>query len=402
MTTSADFTLNDTPQSDGVYRATAGGTVDLALADGLLLDAAVVKVTLERKTKGATDIAEIATEYILSPASATLSLTIPDEVASWLVRVQLNGGSSGQGVEPTWTRERVIETVGEAGIAKQLAGERTERHPERGWSDIQNDMVDALNTIAAGGTITPPATVDPFSGLSVTSEYRADVGVEHSYRVSRWLDRRSYRHLERVPIAIAGAPTPPVYVADFGDHLPALQFEASTALAALVAAINGERFSVAFRARFPDSTVTLLALGQCPPGGDSPPDGTPIIIGATYTAGANTSITASLSDDAVTTPVVASQNATHSAWHTVIVRSTGSTIRVRVDGTNGSTADTSGLGSITVLDTTSIGCIVDGFDGTTTSTFDDGALRHVLVADGHAWSDAECLTIEAALTAIWT
>lgn len=395
MTTSADFTLNGTPQSDGVYRAAAGGTVDLALADGLLLDAAVVKVTLERKTKGATDIAELATEYILSPASATLTLTIPDEVASWLIRVQLNGGSSGQGVEPTWTRERVIETVGAAEVAKQLAGERTERHPERGWSDIQNDMVDALDTLAGGGA-------DAFAGLSVTSEYRADVGIEHSYRVSRWLDRRDYRHLDRVSIAIARAPRPPVYVADFGDHLPALQFEASTALAALVAAINSDIFSVAFRVRFPDSTVTLLALGQCPPGGDSPPDGTPIIIGATYTAGANTSITASLSDDAVSTPVVASQNATHSAWHTVIVRSTGSTIRVRVDGTNGAAEDTSGLGSITLLDTTSIGCIVDGNDGTTTGTFDDGVLRHILVADGYAWTDAECLTVEAALTAIWT
>lgn len=167
--TSADFLLNDTPQSAGVYRATPGGTVTLKLADGMLIDAGVVTVTLERKTKGATDIAEIAAAYILDPPSEELDLTIPDEVSSWLVRVQLNNGSSARGVEPTWTRERVIETVGAAGIAKQLAGERTERHPERGWSDIQNDMVDVLNGALAGslrshtenrtGTVTPDVSL---------------------------------------------------------------------------------------------------------------------------------------------------------------------------------------------------------------------------------------------------
>jgi hypothetical protein len=76
MSTSADFTLNGTPQADGVYRATKGGTVTLALVDGLLIDAGVVKVTLERKTKGATDIPELASEYVLSPATAELEPSI--------------------------------------------------------------------------------------------------------------------------------------------------------------------------------------------------------------------------------------------------------------------------------------------------------------------------------------
>lgn len=400
MTTSADFTLNGTPASDGVYRATKGSTVTLALVDGLLIDAGVVKVTLERKTKSATDIPEIASEYVLSPATATLDLSIPHEVSSWLIRVQVNGGSSPRGVEPTWTRERVIETVGDAGVAKQLAGERTERHPERGWSDIQNDMVDAADRAAAGLAALP--SPDPLAGITVSHEWRADIGVEHGYRVSRWVDRRGHVHLGRIICdPLTSSPRPPLFDPEDGaEVLPRLLFPG--ALGAMAAAITSDVFSLAFRVKFPDADVVLLSCGQCPPGSEPHPDGTSVIIGANYTAGADTSITASLSDDAFTAPVVASMTATHSAWHNVIVRSTGSTIRVRVDGTNGATANTAGLGALTMLDTIAIGCVIDGSDGLASETFDDGSLRHVIIADGDDWTDAECLTIEAALTAAWT
>lgn len=399
MTTpGAAFSLNGNTGTDG-YTATAGSVVNLALVDGMHADVQSVVARVVSKSKGASALDELATEYVFPTPSTVLALTVPDEVSSWWVEVKINGGSSARGVEPTWTASRIISTLGPSGIRKQVPGESVQFDAANGWGGAQNDLVDALDTIAGGGAITPPASTDPFTGVSTTSEWRADVGVEHGRRVARWLDRRGTRHLERVVPPTGTNPAPPVYDADFGDGFPALEFPG--ALASLYAAINSDVFSIAFRVRLPASSVLLLACGQSPTNSDPHPDGTAIIIGATYTAGVNTSITASLSDDGVSTPVVASQNATHSAWHTVIVRSTGSTIRVRVDGTNGSTADTSGLGPVTLLDTTSIGCAIDGSDGSVTGTM-NGHLRHVLIADGSAWTDAECLIVEAGLTAIWT
>lgn len=399
MTYSADFTLNGTPQSDGGYIAEAGGTVDLALADGMAIDAGVVVVSLERMTKDANNIAELATDYTLSPPSATLTLTIPDEVSSWLIRVQLNGGSDGRGVQPTWTRERIIATLGPSGVRKMIPGESTEFDPTIGWSETQNDEVDALDALANGDTITPPASMDPFTGLSVTSEYRADVGVEHGYRVARWLDRRGPKHMGPIESGLTTNKRP-IFDADFGDGFPVLDFALAAVLVSQLPLVTSDRFSIALRVQLPATDVTVLSVVQAYPNGD--PDASRFIIAADYIAGANTSITASITDDAATTPVVASQSGRHSEWRTVIVRSNGTTIGLRVDGVNGSTASTVSLGASVMWDTTAIGTARDASDGSAVGDFTGGYLRHILVADGLAWTDAECLTVEAAFTEAWT
>ncbi len=399
MTITANFTLGGTDYTDRGYVATAGGTVALALEDALSTDVKSAVVRLVSLTKNTTGITELDVDdpgFSMDPPSDGMTLTIPNEVGSWTIEVQINGGASARGVEAAWTRTRIISTVGSSGVTKTCPAERDEYDPEAGWTAAQNAMVDALDGVIDGGSTDP----DDLGVSSLTTEWRADKGVEHSYRVGIWRDRRTYRDLERIQPPITGGLRPPVFDADFGDGMPALQFPG--AMASLISAITSDVFSIAFRVRFPDSDVVLLSCGQCPPGSNPDPDGTSIIVGADYTAGGSTSITASLSDDAVSTPVVASQTATHSAWHTVIVRSTGSTIRVRVDGVNGATANTSGLGPLTLLDTTAIGCVVDGSDGSLTGTFDDGALRHVAIADGVAWSDADCLLIEAGMTDLWT
>jgi hypothetical protein len=418
MTTRADFTLNDTPQSNGVYRATAGGTVELKLVDGLLIDAAVVKVSLERKTKNATDIPELATPYVLSPATATLELTIPNEISSWLIRVQLNEGSSAKGVEPTWTRERIIETVGTTGVAKQLAGEQTQRHPERGWSDIQNDEVDALETLAAGGGGGGP---DPFDGLDVESEHRADEGVEAGYFVQRWVDQRGYRHFvpfERdltlwyvagpdveaaITTAAADAVRLPLRIErDFGDGFAALSrpgFGVGGLWSRTPLVFDLSAFTIAIRICMASGNgQTILSLtGQIPRVDlDDVPK---LTISWSYTSGGSGDITARLVDAAVA-EATASKTITHSAWHTVIVRYDGSNLSVRSDGVNGA-AESFPTPDDLHVEHTSLAC--DLFpDGTANGQIFSGtAIRHILAAP-RAWSDAECLTAEAALTDIWT
>lgn len=423
MTTSADFTLNGTPQSAGVYRATAGGTVDLALVDGLLIDAGVVKVSLERKTKGATDIAELASEYVLSPATATLTLNIPNEISSWLIRVQLNNGSDGRGVQPTWTRERVIETVGDTGVAKQLAGESTQRHTERGWSDIQNDMVDALEAIVAGGGGGP----DPFAGLDVESEHRADVGVEFGATVSRWVDQRSYKHFVTFERDLAlwyalgindegvmtGTPSGGVrkglgYTAAFDADGPAI-IPPGGLWSRSPLVLNAEEFTIALRIRMASNNgQSILSIcATFPSGADDCPK---LALRWTYAAGPSGQLEIDITDAALnTTTAVVSM--THSAWHNVIIRHIPGvpdplgdrTMVLRVDGVNGTPESTATISDdLAPLDATSLGCDLEATNGTSPGFMSGGtAIRHILVA-ARAWSDAECLTAEAALTAAWT
>lgn len=399
MTTpGAAFSLNGNTGTDG-YTATAGGVVNLALIDGMHADVQSVVARVVSKSRGASALDELATDYVFPTPSTVLALTIPDEVSSWWVEVKINGGSSARGVEPTWTASRIISTLGASGIRKQVPGESVQFDAANGWGGAQNDLVDALDTIAGGGTITPPASTDPFTGLGVTSEHRADAGVEHGARVSRWVDQRGAKHMDRIELG-AATNIRPLFNADFGDGFPSVQFDGVSGLCCGLPIITSDVFSVALRVRLPASDIVVASCTQAYPGGN--PDASNLIVGADYTAGGSTSITASLTDDAATTPVVASQSATHSAWHTVIVRSTGTTIRVRVDGTNGSTANTTPLGPIALSDVSSLGCVRDASDGASTGNFTGGYLRHLLVADGYAWSDAECLTVEAGLTAIWT
>lgn len=420
MSTSADFTLNGTPQADGVYRATKGGTVTLALVDGLLIDAGVVKVTLERKTKGATDIPELASEYVLSPATAELDLSIPDEISSWLIRVQLNNGSSTRGVEPTWTRERVIETVGDTGVAKQLAAERTERHPARGWSDIQNDMVDAIELIASGGGPTPDP--DPFEGLDVSTELRADRGVEAGQRVARWADQRGHGHLvtfERDLMLWYEANTIEAIVADpvatsirlgvvfgrafdgDGDALwwPTGDTQPGALWSRTPWVYDGAALSIALRVRMSAANAQTI-LTQVPSFPNGIVDAPKLSLSWAYTSGGSGTLSFRLAD-VNETDQVATQAMTHSAWHNVIIRHDGSNMRVRVDGVNGTNAAT-GVFDDMKFDAAVLGCDINAGDGTTPGQMSNtSAIRHIIAAP-RAWSDAECLTAEAALTAAWT
>jgi hypothetical protein len=370
------------------------------------------------KTKGATDIPELASEYVLSPATAELELSIPDEISSWLIRVQLNNGSSTRGVEPTWTRERVIEIVGDTGVAKQLAAERTERHPARGWSDIQNDMVDAIELIASGGGPTPDP--DPFEGLDVSSEHRADEVEAGGFYVARLPDQRSFVHfipLERdltlwyalgpgdlsvIAAAASDYVSLPLQLArDFGDGFPAISpFVGAGRMWARTPLVNDlATFTIAMRIRMASGNgQTILSLcNVVPRAGDDVPK-----LGITwqYTSGPSGQITATLVDGALNEANAIKGSVTHSAWHNMIIRFDGSDLTVRVDGTNG-TPEPFPTPDDLHVEHTCLGCDIFP-DGTANGQIFNGtAIRHILAAP-RAWSDAECLTAEAALTAAWT
>lgn len=400
--TSANFTLDGTDYEDRGFVATAGGTVALALASATGVSAA--RVRLVQVSKLASVIPELDVDdpgLAIDPPSATVTLTIPNEVSSWLVEVKVNNGASARGVEPTWTRTRKIWTVGASGASKNLPTERDEGDPDNGWAGAQNDLVDAVDALMDGNSPFPPIV----GNLGITSEHAADANVRHGYRVARWVDTGNARvDLERLDLA-ATQRGRPRFEADYGDGFPAITFAdvlgpTPVGLASQLPLITSAVFSIALRVRVPAADVTVLSVSSAYPSGD--PDVTRLTVHADYTSGATTLFKATLTDDDASTPIVASATATHSAWHTVIVRCDDSTLSVRIDGTNGTGVDIAPLTTFDLFDVTTLGLSVAADDGAPTGdNFTDGAIRHIVTADGRKWTDDECAAVETAINARW-
>lgn len=419
---SADFSLDSSLFVDRGFTATRGATVTLALQNTLGAATQTARVRLSKKTKGATGIPELATEVFLSPPTAELELTIPDEVSSWEIEVQINGGkNTAAQVIPGWTRTRIISTLSAAGNRKWLAAETDGFDPTFGWVGSQNDSVDNEENLGGGGG------PDAFAGLDVESEHRADVGVEYGSSVSRWVDQRSYKHFVTFERDLAlwyalgvndegvmtGTPSGGVrkglgYTAEYDADGPAITPPGGLwSRSPLV--LNAEEFTIALRIRLAssDGQSILTICAPFPSGADDAPK---LVLRWTYAAGPSGQLEIDITDAALnTTTAVASM--THGAWHNVIIRHIPGvpdplgdrTMVIRVDGVNGTPQSTATItDDLVPLDATSLGCDLEATNGTSPGSMAGGtAIRQILAAP-RAWSDAECLTAEAALTAAWT
>ena len=171
MTITANFLLGGTDYTDRGYVATTGGTVALALEDALSTDVKSAVVRLVSSSKNATAITELdvdAPGFAMDPPSGGMNLTIPDEVGSWTIEVQINGGVSARGVEAAWTRTRIISTVGSSGVTKTCPAERDEYDPEAGWTAAQNAMVNVVDELSgalgsSGGDVDFNSTTGVFN-----------------------------------------------------------------------------------------------------------------------------------------------------------------------------------------------------------------------------------------------
>ena len=257
---------------------------------------------------------------------------------------------------------------------------------------------------ASGGGPTPP---DDFPGLGMTAEYRADYGVEHGVSVSNWNDIRGYNNLValiRDPNLLQTGLIPPLYTSDFGDGFPAIQCNSTPAARVLIGfnpLISGAIFSIALRIYIPNNNCTFLSATQTFPGFNNA--ATILNIYCNPVVGADNTINFDLTDDA-SNNVIVQQLATKSAWHTIIFRNDGSQMSIRVDGVNGGSPQSStGFTTFDEFDTTGFAMVVDATDGSYTgSSPSNFNTRHILVADGTAWSDPQCATIETELLALWT
>jgi hypothetical protein len=272
-----------------------------------------------------------------------------------------------------------------------------------------------------------PTPVDPFAGLDVESEHRADIGVEFGSTVSRWVDQRSYKHFITFERDLAlwyalgpndegvmtGTPSGAIrkgigYTAVFDADGPAIVPPGGLwSRSPLV--LDAEEFTLAFRIQLASSNGQSI-LTICAPFPNGADDCPKLVLRWTYAAGPSGQLELDITDTALntTTAVVAM---THGAWHNVIVRHIPGvpdplldrTLVIRVDGVNGTPQSTATItDDLVPLDATSLGCDLEATNGTSPGFLSGGtAIRHILAAP-RSWSDAECLTAEAALTAIWT
>lgn len=196
---------------------------------------------------------------------------------------------------------------------------------------------------------------------------------------------------------------PALYTADFGDGHPAIQFNSTPDVNRMwcrTPFVTSGVFSMAVRLRVPNQNgKTILSVYPPFPGGT---DLAFVSLYSSYTAGVNATLRFDVNDDAGTNGEAA-ELLTHSAWHTAIMRCDGSTLSIRIDGVNGTPVTPSGpsLTTLSTLDQSGLACEIFT-DGSYNGSNSNGAIRHILVADGTTWSDGQCSTIETEFTSLWT
>ena len=162
MTSGADFKVRNmttggawSPLSDGGFDCAAGDVLELQLEASPALDVRTCIYSTVAASKGASALA-LAGDGVASPPAATVQVTVPAGVHSWMVRCQVNGGESvldrtGRPDFGINTRQRVVAVRSAQALRKGLASETTEYSQTGGWMDAQNEEVDAIATLGGGG-----------------------------------------------------------------------------------------------------------------------------------------------------------------------------------------------------------------------------------------------------------
>lgn len=171
---SANFTCNGSPSSARGYVATAGAALALQLEDQPALDVQSCVYSIVGRSKGAPALTLPNGGIPSTPAAA---LTVPAMPArplgrhayAYRIRCQINGGKAVPGAsgKPDWTvttKDRIVVVRSAvADVRKVVPGETQEFDPTNGWTDLLNDLADAVEDVAASlegasDGLTPTAT----------------------------------------------------------------------------------------------------------------------------------------------------------------------------------------------------------------------------------------------------
>jgi len=171
--TTAKFTINGTPSSPRGFDATNGQVLTLQLETNPAPDVYQTVYSLYNPSDPAAPLASKSAPVLTTtpssgqPTVPTGAVTVPmpaSGVHSFAIRCVVNGGretATGR-VRPEWTYERIVSIRSGNGQRKQLPGESTQ-YGDRGWSDAQNEGVDAV-----AGTALPPTAVADTASLRAT------------------------------------------------------------------------------------------------------------------------------------------------------------------------------------------------------------------------------------------
>lgn len=156
MGKASDFTINGTLQSTLGYDATHGETLTLALESAPAIDVWHVEFRVIIASKNAPNLVVSPDPMTRTEPPWEATVTAPLTGAhTYQIACVVNGGVDSAGrSRPDYTSERIICIRSAGGLRKWLPAESTQ-YSARGWSDEQNDAVDA----EGGGSSTPSAIV---------------------------------------------------------------------------------------------------------------------------------------------------------------------------------------------------------------------------------------------------
>jgi hypothetical protein len=172
----AEFLINGTPPKPRAFDGAHNQLLTFELKDDPAPDIYLTQFFVYDATNPDSPLSSIsglpgspAPTLVLNPTTGipasptgTVTTTLPATgIHTWVVRCVVNGGveaATGR-ARPDWIYERIVCIRSTLGIRKEIPGESTQ-YTDRGWSDEQNRMVDAL--VASGGTVDeiPPGSGD--------------------------------------------------------------------------------------------------------------------------------------------------------------------------------------------------------------------------------------------------
>lgn len=191
MANLARFTINTTPSSPGGFDGTVSQVLTFALEGGPSNQVSLWTLEVFDSNDPASPLASKNAPALTlvgatsglkvnatTPGSTITTTLAGSGVHTWTVRSTVNGGQGPNGADPNLVFERIIAIKTGSGLRKTVPAEGTQYSP-RGWSDIQNDLIEAgAGPLLAPGGASHAHKVAAADAAGTNLQYAADIRLD--------------------------------------------------------------------------------------------------------------------------------------------------------------------------------------------------------------------------------
>lgn len=153
MASGARFKINTSLSADAGYDTSESTTLDLQLEASPALDVNTCRYSLLIASDGA-PTPTFTNGGVASPATSVVQVTLGAGSHSYAIQCQTNGGvavkdANGKDDRTVNTFVRIVSVRNTAGLRKIIVAEQYQYDPVFGWTNVINELVDAVNSSGA-------------------------------------------------------------------------------------------------------------------------------------------------------------------------------------------------------------------------------------------------------------